>query len=191
MIRTSFYEAATRVPVSESYQGGPPTAHRSHSTRWKASQTRVVAAMIEAALSEHPPRRLLLESDAYHLVTHALQERLSTFERQKAVRSRPTLTRAKTYHDHFGALLKFGRGCLRPSTSSNRISLSISSPHFKGCFLMALADLLPNFLIFRYNQSSKRTNRRLPEEDDQEDPGCGACSQLEHVVMEPGHARSR
>ena len=36
-------------------------------------------------MSEDPLRRLLLGSDAYGLVTHALQERLSTFERQKAV----------------------------------------------------------------------------------------------------------
>ena len=41
--------------------------------------------MIEAALSENPPRRLLLGSDAYGLVTDALKERLATFERQKAV----------------------------------------------------------------------------------------------------------
>ncbi len=41
--------------------------------------------MIEAALSEHPPRRLLLGSDAYRLVTEALNERLATFERQRAV----------------------------------------------------------------------------------------------------------
>jgi hypothetical protein len=62
-----------------------PTAHQSRSTRWKASQTKVAAAMIEAALSENPPRRLLLGSDAYDLVTKALNERLATFERQKAV----------------------------------------------------------------------------------------------------------
>jgi len=33
MIRTSFYEAATRVPVSEPYQGALLTAHRSRSNR--------------------------------------------------------------------------------------------------------------------------------------------------------------
>ena len=49
------------------------------------SQIRVVAAIIEVALSEHPPRRLLLGSDAYGLVTAALQKRLTTFERQKSV----------------------------------------------------------------------------------------------------------
>jgi hypothetical protein len=62
-----------------------PTAHRSLSNRWEASQTRVVAAIIEAALSENPPRRLLLGSDAYGLVTEALNQRLATFERQRFV----------------------------------------------------------------------------------------------------------
>ena len=81
MIRTSFYEAATRVPVSEPYQGGPADRKPIPLEQMPGSQTRVVAAMNEAALSEHPPRRLLLGSDAYRLVT----ERLATFERQKTV----------------------------------------------------------------------------------------------------------
>jgi NAD(P)-dependent dehydrogenase (short-subunit alcohol dehydrogenase family) len=85
MIRTSFYEAATRVPVSEPYQGGPADRKPIPLEQMPGSQTRVVAAMIEAALSENPPRRLLLGSDAYGLVTHALNERLATFERQRAV----------------------------------------------------------------------------------------------------------
>ena len=41
--------------------------------------------MIKAVLSENPPRRLLLGSNAYGMVTNALKERLSTFEQQKAV----------------------------------------------------------------------------------------------------------
>jgi NAD(P)-dependent dehydrogenase (short-subunit alcohol dehydrogenase family) len=85
MIRTSFYEAATRVPVSEPYQGGPADRTPIPLEQMPGSQTRVVAAMIEAALSENPPRRLLLGSDAYSLVTDALKDRLSTFEQQKAV----------------------------------------------------------------------------------------------------------
>ncbi len=85
MIRTSFYEAATRVPVSEPYQGGPADRQPIPLERMPGSQAKVVAAMIEAALSENPPRRLLLGSDAYGLVTNALKERLSTFEQQKAV----------------------------------------------------------------------------------------------------------
>jgi len=85
MIRTSFYEAATRVPVSEPYQGGPADRKPIPLEQMPGSQTRVVAAMIEAVLSEHPPRRLLLGSDAYRLVTEALNERLAAFERQRAV----------------------------------------------------------------------------------------------------------
>jgi NAD(P)-dependent dehydrogenase (short-subunit alcohol dehydrogenase family) len=85
MIRTSFHEAATRIPVSEPYRGGPADRKPIPLEQMPGSQTRVVAAMIEAALSEHPPRRLLLGSDAYRLVTEALNERLATFERQRAV----------------------------------------------------------------------------------------------------------
>jgi len=85
MIRTSFYEAAIRVPVSEPYRGGPADRTPIPVERMPGSQARVVAAMIEAALSENPPRRLLLGSDAYNLVTHALNERLASFERQKAL----------------------------------------------------------------------------------------------------------
>jgi len=85
MIRTGFYEAATRVPVSEPYRGGPADRKPIPLEQMPGSQTRVVAAMIEAALSENPPRRLLLGSDAYRLVTEALNERLATFERQRAV----------------------------------------------------------------------------------------------------------
>ncbi len=85
MIRTSFYEAATRVPVSEPYQGGPADRKPIPLEQMPGSQIKVVAAVLEAALSENPPRRLLLGSDAYGLVTDVLKERLSTFERQKAV----------------------------------------------------------------------------------------------------------
>ena len=85
MIRTGFYEAATRVPVSEPYQGGQASRKPIPLEQMPGSQTKVVAAMIEAALSENPPRRLLLGSDAYRLVTEALNERLATFERQRAV----------------------------------------------------------------------------------------------------------
>jgi NAD(P)-dependent dehydrogenase (short-subunit alcohol dehydrogenase family) len=85
MIRTGFYEAATRVPMSEPYRGGPADRKPIPLEQMPGSQTRVVAAMIEAAQSENPPRRLLLGSDAYRLVTEALNERLATFERQRAV----------------------------------------------------------------------------------------------------------
>jgi hypothetical protein len=85
MISTSFYEAATRVPVSEPYQGGPASRTPIPLDQMPGSQTRVVAALIEVALSERPPRRLLLGSDTYRMVTDALKERLATVERQRAV----------------------------------------------------------------------------------------------------------
>jgi NAD(P)-dependent dehydrogenase (short-subunit alcohol dehydrogenase family) len=85
MIRTSFYEAAIRVPVSEPYRGGPADRTPIPLEQMPGSQSKVVTAIIETALSENPPRRLLLGSDAYGLVTAALKDRLATFERQRAV----------------------------------------------------------------------------------------------------------
>src|SRR2546429_4015199 len=82
---TSFCDAAPRLPGSEPYRGGPADRQPIPLDKMPGSQTRVVAIVIEAALSEHPPRRLLLGSDAYRLVTDALNERLATFERQRAV----------------------------------------------------------------------------------------------------------
>jgi len=85
LIPNSFQEAATRVPVSEPYRGGPADRPPIPASRMPGSQTKIIAAMIQTALSENPPRRLLLGSDAYRLVTNALKERLSAFEQQKAV----------------------------------------------------------------------------------------------------------
>jgi hypothetical protein len=46
-------------------------------------QAKVAKAMLDLADSPVPPRRLLLGSDAYHLVTTAERERLQAFEAQK------------------------------------------------------------------------------------------------------------
>ena len=46
-------------------------------------QGKVVAAMIDAALSADPPRRLLLGSDAYRLMHDALAGRLAAVEARK------------------------------------------------------------------------------------------------------------
>jgi hypothetical protein len=46
---------------------------------------KMVAAMIEAAEMAEPPRRLLLGSDAYALVTEALAQRRADFEANRAV----------------------------------------------------------------------------------------------------------
>jgi hypothetical protein len=47
------------------------------------SRSGVAHAIIEAATSDRPPGRLLLDSDAYELVTAALRARLDGFERRR------------------------------------------------------------------------------------------------------------
>ena len=83
MIRTSFYQAATRVPASRAYQGTPVDRDALPLEEMPGDQAKVVAAMIAAALSPDPPRRLLLGSDAYRLVREALTARLADFEAQQ------------------------------------------------------------------------------------------------------------
>ncbi len=83
MIRTGFYDAATRVPASEPYRDGPADGEPIPLDRMPGDQAKVVTAMIGAALSADPPRRLLLGSDAYRLVHQALAVRLAAVEAQK------------------------------------------------------------------------------------------------------------
>ena len=83
MVRTSFYDAAERVPLSEPYRGGPADLPDIPVDEMPGSQSGVAHAIIEAALSDDPPRRLLLNSDAYDLVTTALRDRLASLEAQR------------------------------------------------------------------------------------------------------------
>ena len=86
MIRTSFYSAPQHAPVLEAYANNP--AIRRGDTRladMPGDQAKVVAAMIDVAGADDPPRRLLLGSDAYALVRAALADRLAAFEVQKDV----------------------------------------------------------------------------------------------------------
>ena len=83
MIRTSFYQAATRVPASPAYQGTPVDRDPLPVEQMPGDQAKVVSAMIDAALSPDPPRRLLLGSDAYRLVHEALAARLADVEAQQ------------------------------------------------------------------------------------------------------------
>ncbi|HEX9359077.1 MAG TPA: SDR family oxidoreductase [Streptosporangiaceae bacterium] len=83
MIRTSFYQAATRVPASPAYQETPVDRDPLPVEQMPGDQAKVVAAMIGAALSPDPPRRLLLGSDAYRLVHQALAGRLAEVEAQQ------------------------------------------------------------------------------------------------------------
>jgi NAD(P)-dependent dehydrogenase (short-subunit alcohol dehydrogenase family) len=84
MVRTSFYDAAERVPLSEPYRGGPADLPEIPVDEMPGSQSGVAHAIIEAALSDEPPLRLLLNSDAYDAVTTTLRERLNELEAQRA-----------------------------------------------------------------------------------------------------------
>ncbi|MEV0264665.1 SDR family oxidoreductase [Streptomyces sp. NPDC050617] len=83
MVRTGFYDAAERVPPSEPYRGGPADAPRIPVESMVASQSGVAHAVIEAALSDDPPLRLLLNSDAYDAVTATVRDRLASLVRQR------------------------------------------------------------------------------------------------------------
>ena len=86
MIRTSFYEAAQHTPQNPAYDGNP-SLHREGIPleQMAGDQAKVVAAMIDVAYMDDPPRRLLLGSDAYTWVRAALSERLAAVESQKDV----------------------------------------------------------------------------------------------------------
>jgi NAD(P)-dependent dehydrogenase (short-subunit alcohol dehydrogenase family) len=62
---------------------GPPTCPTCRLRRCPGSQSGVAHAIVEAALSHDPPRRLLLNSDTYGAVTAALRERLAALEAQR------------------------------------------------------------------------------------------------------------
>ena len=83
MIRSTFYQAATRVPVSPPYRGTAADRAPVPLEQMPGDQAKVVAAMIDAALAPDPPRHLLLGSDAYRLVHDALAARLAGVEAQK------------------------------------------------------------------------------------------------------------
>jgi NAD(P)-dependent dehydrogenase (short-subunit alcohol dehydrogenase family) len=83
MIRSTVYQAATRVPVSPPYRGTPADRAPVPLEQMPGDQAKVAAAMIDAALAPDPPRHLLLGSDAYRLVHDALAARLAGVEAQK------------------------------------------------------------------------------------------------------------
>lgn len=83
MVRTTFYAATENVPLSEPYRDGPADAPPLEVDQMPASQSGVVHATIEAALSENPPLRLLINSDAYELVTSTVRQRLAGFESRR------------------------------------------------------------------------------------------------------------
>lgn len=83
MVRTGFFDAATRVPVSAPYRGGPADQPPVPAEAMTDSQENTVAAIIRAAESGDPPRRLVLGSDSWRLMTSALRTRLASVEAQE------------------------------------------------------------------------------------------------------------
>jgi NAD(P)-dependent dehydrogenase (short-subunit alcohol dehydrogenase family) len=82
MVRTGFFDAATRVPVSAPYRGGPADREPIPVEDMTDSQENTITAVIRAADSANPPRRLVLGSDAWQLMTGTLRERLADIEAQ-------------------------------------------------------------------------------------------------------------
>lgn len=83
VVRTGFFAAAPRVPFSEPYQGGPAEMDPITEETMPDDPVRTIAAIIRAADAEVPPRRLVLGSDAWMLVTGALRQRLDEVTAQR------------------------------------------------------------------------------------------------------------
>ena len=84
VVRTGFFDAATRVPVSDPYVGGPADRPAPSLDDMVDSQEKTVAAIIRAGAAEAPPRRLVLGSDAWQSITDALRGRLDEIVPQRA-----------------------------------------------------------------------------------------------------------
>ncbi len=76
VVRTGFFDAAEHVPPSAAYRGGPADRAPVTPEDMPVSPARAVAAIIRAAESGEPPRRLVLGSDAWTLMTESLSRRL-------------------------------------------------------------------------------------------------------------------
>jgi short-subunit dehydrogenase len=83
MVRTGFFDVASRVPVSDPYRGGPADRALIPLEDMTGSQENTVSAIIAAGASANPPRRLVLGTDAWNLITEALRTRLEQIEPQR------------------------------------------------------------------------------------------------------------
>ncbi|GAS96693.1 short-chain dehydrogenase/reductase SDR [Mycolicibacterium canariasense] len=83
VVRTGFFDAAPRVPLSAPYVGGPADRPPLTAEEMTDDPVRTVAAIIRAAGACPPPRRLVLGSDAWTLMTAALQQRLDDVAAQR------------------------------------------------------------------------------------------------------------
>ncbi|AWT57453.1 SDR family oxidoreductase [Mycolicibacterium smegmatis] len=99
VVRTGFFDAATRITPSDPYRGGPADRAPLAPDEMTVSPEHVVAAILRAADSADPPRRLVLGSDAWTLMTDALTARLTEVfaQRDNAARA--------DYRADFGASL--------------------------------------------------------------------------------------
>lgn len=83
VVRTGFFDAAEHVPPSPAYRGGPADRTTPTPEEMPVSPERTVAAIIRAAESDPPPRRLVLGSDAWSLMTESLSRRLIEVSAQR------------------------------------------------------------------------------------------------------------
>ena len=83
VVRTGFFDAATRMPVSEPYRGGPADQPPPTTEEMPDSPELIAKAIIRAADAERPPRRLVLGSDAWALITQGLSDRLIEVSAQR------------------------------------------------------------------------------------------------------------
>jgi NAD(P)-dependent dehydrogenase (short-subunit alcohol dehydrogenase family) len=83
VVRTGFFDVADRVPPSEAYRGGPADVAPTTVEEMIVSPERAVATIIRAADSDDPPRRLVVGSDAWRLMTDALTHRLAEISAQR------------------------------------------------------------------------------------------------------------
>ncbi len=86
MIRTTFSSNALREPENEAYASNPHILRTDIPLEdMPGDQAKVVAAIMDIAELEQPPRRQLLGSDAYALVHDALTQRLKDAESQREI----------------------------------------------------------------------------------------------------------
>jgi NAD(P)-dependent dehydrogenase (short-subunit alcohol dehydrogenase family) len=83
IVRTGFFDAAERVSPSTPYRGGPADTAPTSVEEMVVSPERAVAAIVRAADSGDPPRRLVIGSDAWTLMTDALTRRLAEVSAQR------------------------------------------------------------------------------------------------------------
>ena len=83
VVRTSFFDAAERVPASEPYRGGPADQPPPTTEEMPDSPELIAEAIIRAADAELPLRRLVLGSDAWTLITQGVSDRLIEVSAQR------------------------------------------------------------------------------------------------------------